>query len=237
MADGIYTALSGAVAQEHALEVVANNLANVNTTGFKGDQLVFKQAISRANQDPSKASSVHVAVDQVVPDMRQGAFKPTNRPLDVALNGPGFFVVATPDGDRLSRDGGFSLRPDGVLEDDNGNLVRGLAGLIRVPYGAPARIDTVGVVYAGDAPLDKLKIVDVQKPETLHREADGLWGMEASEPYLADTPLQIGALEEGNVNAVHWMVRMVNIQRAYEAYHRSMETINTMEKKLTSEVR
>ena len=237
MADGIYTALSGAVAQEHALEVVANNLANVNTTGFKGDQLVFKQAISAANKDPKTASSVHVAVDKIVPDLRQGSMKATNRPLDAALDGPGFFVVATPDGDKLSRDGSFSLRPDGVLEDDNGNLVRGLGGLIRVPYGAPARIDNVGMVYAGDTPLDKLKIVDVQKPETLHREAEGLWGLTESQPYLADTPLQVGALEQGNVNAVHWMVRMVNIQRAYEAYHRSMETINTMEKKLTSEVR
>src|SRR5664279_4629305 len=98
MSDGIYSALSGAIAQERNLTVVANNVANVNTTGYKGDKTIFAEALNKAkvnSPQPTQSSLKYAVVDQLSMDNSVGSLKQTGRPLDVAIQGDGYFTLET----------------------------------------------------------------------------------------------------------------------------------------------
>lgn len=235
MADGIYSATSGAVAQEAALEVAAHNLANVATVGFKGHRVSFEDTLAQEPEQLS-GSRVHVRAAKVANDFAQGSLRATDGPLDVALQGPGFFVVDAPQGERLTRNGALSQRPDGTLQNNDGLAVQGHGGAIVAPRQARLRIDAQGVVFANDVPVDRLKVVDVGDLQALRREASGLWNAEGQTPHQVDTPVHAGALESSNVNAIQAMTSLIGIQRAYESYHRSMETIKNSEQRLTNQL-
>jgi flagellar basal-body rod protein FlgF len=246
MADGMYTALSGAMAQEQALEVVANNLANIATTGFKGETVDFKQVLATQDQN---ATSVHVEVAQTQHDFSQGVLKETDNPLDVALLGAGFFVVDAPQGEMLTRHGALALRGDGYLQSVDGLLVQGQQGNIRISPGSKVRIDSYGAVMAtppgsgkdgtnaqAETMVDRLRVVDVENPQALRRYGNGLWDPSGSVVQRVETPVEAGSLETSNANPIKMMTQLIAVQRAYESYNRSIETIRTMEQKATSQL-
>ena len=149
MLKNIYAPLSGGLAQEKVLEIIANNLANANTSGFKEEQVTFR-AMS-ADPWPSYPSTLppqpykmdmkelyplrgnemgYVALADVSTSFQQGTLSQTSNPLDVALQGDGMFAVNTPFGERFTRDGSFTLSPEGVLTTKNGAMVQGTSGVI-----------------------------------------------------------------------------------------------------------
>ena len=123
-----YIALSRMIAQEHALQVRANNIANTGTPGFKGESLVFSDYLVRQTgiNTPPGGQNVQMVQDRTTyRDFSQGQFSKTGNPLDLALQGDGFFVVSTPHGERYTRAGRFSLSPSGQVVDMSGNPVLG----------------------------------------------------------------------------------------------------------------
>src|SRR5215212_2354435 len=133
MPDGIAAAASALGYYERRQEIVANNLANASTDGFKAER-IFARLVGDSHPAPDTAT-----------DLRRGAFKETGSPLDIATDSDGFFVVSTPQGDRLSRGGALQLSPDGVLTDAGGHPLLGEKGPLRLGPGT-VTIDRDGVV-------------------------------------------------------------------------------------------
>ncbi len=207
--------IKGILNSAHALsyytrwqEVTANNLANASTDGFKLERLTG--SLNAGTAFPSPVEKL---------DLQQGPIRHTGRDLNVALEGQGFLVVDTPQGQRLSRGGSLHVDVSGKLVDGDGNSVQGDAGPIVIPDGAKIDIQGDGTILLDGAPLDKLRIETVADPNTLQQESGGR--LSTSAPLIPAAPgtvtLQQGAVEDPNGDSVVGMVDLVTIQRAYAA--------------------
>ena len=195
-------------------QVVANNLANAETHGFKGER-VFARLLGENLVAPEAAT-----------DFRQGALTPTDRPLDIALEGVGFFVVRTEAGDRLTRGGSLRLDPDGRMVDGLGNVLLGEHGPMIVPQGAgEIAIGEDGEVTVDGVPIDRLRVERPAEGTELFHEAGALFRAEGETTALkvAERRVRQGHLEASNVGTLDSMVDMINIQRAYAAVHNSLQ--------------
>jgi len=237
MSDALYAAVSGAVAQEKALEIVANNIANVSTTGFKGARLSFKEVMSEAARGHEQAGDKQVVVDKVYTDFTPGTLHTTNNPLDVALIGPGFFAIETPQGERYTRAGSFTLAQDGTLVTTEGQPVVGPSGAIRLDPLKTAAIDDQGRIWSGDLQVGQLKVVDFSDRDALVREGLGFWkAQDNTAQVVQNVQLQSKALEQSNVNAVTGMTQLIWISRAHEMFHRAMDAVRAVDQKTTNEL-
>lgn len=213
--NGMTRAASALHYWERRQEVVANNLANVETTGFRG-QRVFARLMEG-----------EVTVADAQTDMRAGALRQTSSPLDFALGGDGFFVVDTPDGERLTRGGSFQLDAEGRIVDANGNALQGESGPI-VASGGTISVTAQGSVSVDGREVGRLRI-DRVPPGTELQHAGGTHFL----PDPAQTPLEAadrnvrqGYLEDSNVGTIDTMVDMISIQRAYAAVQKAVVTLD-----------
>jgi flagellar basal-body rod protein FlgG len=195
-------------------EVNANNLANADTTGFKRDHF-FVSELVRAQAETAGAPRALKAGTQL--DASPGALDPTTSPLDVALQGPGFFVVNNDGRELYSRNGHFVRSADGVLLDHQGRRVQGEGGDITVPNG-DVTISPTGEISVNGAAIDRLRVVNFEKSADLVK-AEG--SAHSAPPGSAPIPLDSatirqGFLEKSNVDAVHEMVEMIATARNYE---------------------
>ncbi len=232
MLRGLYIASEGMIARQKAQDVVASNLANLNTTGFKADRPVFASVYERALyrvqggvSTPIGTLSAGALLESTYTDLQAGALQHTRNPLDLAIEGEGFFAVQTPRGVRYTRNGAFQLNAEGVLVNREGYPVLSKRGEpIRVPRGADLTIGEDGVVRINNAPMHKLQIVG----GNLAKDTDGLFTGNATP--LANPRLVVGALEASNVNLIREMVSMIEIIRAYESHQKVIqahdETLN-----------
>jgi len=219
----IQSLASGMQAQWQRHEILANNLANVSTTGFKQDNLAQTEVGGWPGQAvPSLPSAT--ALTQWT-DFSQGALHETDRPLDVAISGSGFFVVQTPAGPRYTRAGAFSVSQQGYLITPGGSQVLGQGGpiVIRSPM---VTVSPQGEVRDDGRTVDSLRVVDFPRPYQLIKENQGLFA--PANPTVAPEPAKDyqvvgGALEESNVNAVRTMVEMIDMLRRYEAAQRAIQ--------------
>ena len=227
MLRGLHIAASAMLAQQIRHQTIANNLANADTTGYKADDTVFRTALDNAIwrlRDPQKGSpapqigalSFGAAVDEVVTDLRPGAIALTGRPLDVAIEGDGFFAVSTPHGERYTRDGAFRQAADGTLVTADGMPVLGTRGIIR-SAGVTVTIAPNGDVLANGQVVDRLRIVQLR-----NASKEGANRFTGNAQPLQEFRLQVGALERANVSVVQAMVEMILAMRAYEASHRAV---------------
>jgi len=234
MIRGIYTAASGMMAEETRNAVIANNLANVNTVGYKKDIAVSKEfssiLLKRMNDGPNSPAIGNVGlgttIDQVVTSQAQGSVRVTGNPLDVAINGSGFFTVETPNGIRYTRNGEFTRSADGVLVTTEGFPVQGEDGPIQLGNAQTVTISPDGRVLLGDnsqpsataSQAGKLAITTFVDDRQLVKEGNSLLvappGAETADSSTAG--LRQGALEESNVNVITEMVNMINGQRAFD---------------------
>jgi flagellar basal-body rod protein FlgG len=209
--------------------VISNNLANANTAGFKGDE-VFARLLDEATLGAEATT-----------DFRPGDVVHTGRDLDVALETEGFFLVDTPAGTRLTRNGGFVITGN-LLTDMNGNPVLGSRGPVEIPEGelvagAPIDINQQGTVTVGDLPVDTLRIVRPSNVDGLEKEEGSLF--RATAALTRDVPLEDrrviqGALEESNVNSVETMVDMLDVQRSYRSVERTIRVMDEVMDTITS---
>ncbi len=217
MPDGIAAAASALRYYERRQEVVANNLANASTDGFKAER-VFARLMAESHPAPDTAT-----------DMRQGALKETGGPLDLATGNEGFFVVSTPEGERLSRGGTFQLSPDGVITDAAGHALLGEKGVIRLGPGA-VTIDRTGLVAVDGEAMDRLRMETVAPDADMQHDAGTLFRPDPSRQPLAlgDRAVKQGFVEESNVNTVSTMVDMISVQRAYANAAKALTTLDAI---------
>lgn len=214
MIRGLYAAASGMMAQMARQDVYANNLANVNSVGFRRGQTVlgqFSTDLAAAAGSSASASGGATALPAAL-DLSQGTLSPTSRNLDLALSGDGFFVLQTPRGLVYTRDGQFSLDARKRLVNAQGCPVLGDKGPITIPSG-DFTVDASGQITAQGQVVGKLRIETPVAPRPL---GNACFAANRAQPAKAFTVSQ-GMLEQANVNAMQEMGRMMNGYRYYEA--------------------
>jgi flagellar basal-body rod protein FlgF len=214
MSNVSYVALSRQQALASELSSVANNIANSDTAGFRRDAFIFSEYVNALRGEPS-LSQTRIGGRMI--DAAQGDFVATDGPLDVAIEGAGFFTVETPAGPRLTRAGAFAVNDAGVIATAQGHAVGGEGGSpIAIPPGAGGIVISAdGVVSADGAPLGRFEIVDAP-PTALVREGDNLFRATGETTPIDQPKLRQGHLEGSNVNAVLEISRLIEVQRAFE---------------------
>ncbi len=241
MSGTVYQAAAGALVQQMRLDLLSNNLANVNTAGYKADKPVF-----RVNTDPTPSDPM-APVAYLPPyappmenyiDYSQGSLQQTANNLDAAIVGHGFFEIQTPDGPRYTRKGSFSINDQGVLSTSEGWPVMGQGGTIQID-GNRIDINEQGDVYVDDTLVDSLKIVDFEKPYDLQKQGAGLLAPanpdirhETAEGYR----IAQGFIESSNVDAIRTMTDIIETLRVFETYQRVMRSADEATAKTVSEV-
>lgn len=209
-----YIALTRQSGLMRELGVVANNIANLSTVGFRREGLVFAEHVRRL-EDGSSLSMARASGR--VADLTQGPLTQTGGTFDLAIEGEGFFLVDAGGQQHLTRAGNFSALATGELATPDGNRLLDEGGApLAVPPGSRAvRIGADGTVSADGQPVGRIGLWQPATPETLRHEEGTLFSADAPVPAEGATLLQ-GFLEESNVNAVSEMSRMIEVQRAYD---------------------
>ncbi|MEN6372144.1 MAG: flagellar hook-basal body protein [Armatimonadota bacterium] len=224
MINGLYSAAAGMLGQLEQQDAISNNLANANTSGYKHTAVSFA-AVSRGVtiEELDGANNSSKQVQSVIPipfseqDHSQGMLQDTANPTNLALDGPGYFVVSTGRGRELTRHGNFTLNKSGQLATSNGGVVMGQNGPIKVS-GTDWSVDSNGTVRVNGSVVDKLQIV----PDKSTRAASGSRSV---------GQVVQGQVEGSNVSVVREMVSMMTALRSYEANQKSIHSIDqTLEK-------
>jgi flagellar basal-body rod protein FlgF len=238
-------AAGGMRARMEALEMLANNLANAATAGFKLDRESYSLYVAPEALDPalagwSPAPSLLPVIERHWTDFRQGALKPTGNPTDLAISGPGFFVVEGPRGPLYTRNGAFRLSPAGVLETGEGYAVRAVGGgRIRASGRGPIEISPQGEVRQGGQLLGRLEVLSFSRPEALSKVGHNYF--RAADPGLRPAPasgyaIEQGKLESSNVAAAEAAVRLINILRQFEMLSRAAALGGEMNRRAVEEL-
>jgi flagellar basal-body rod protein FlgF len=221
MDNSLLVSLSQQLAAFRAMDVIANNIANASTPGYKRQSAKFEEYIARmkpAEGDTGAAQVSFVRDAGTVRDASQGSLNQTGAPFDLALSGKGYFVVQTPQGLRYTRDGHFSLDANGQIVDSSGYALQGDGGAITItPDDGDIRIAPDGTVSGRTGQLAKVRVADFADESAMVKEGANLYatGQAAVTPPVVD--IRQGALESSNVQPVLEISHMIEVMRAYEA--------------------
>jgi len=234
--------LSRQIALQRELDIVANNIANLNTTGFKADNVVFHEYLmpgARANQFAGGDRQISFVHDRATwLDLSQGPAQPTGNPLDIAISGNAFLTVQTPRGERYTRNGALQLNSQGQLVTSEGLQVIGQNGpIVFQPTDRDISINIDGTISVRegqnttDSQRGKLKLTVFDQPQRLRKDGtstfmapDGV----AAQPAGPDIRVNQGVIEKSNVNSVMEMTRMVEVTRAYTQIAGMLQNQNDM---------
>lgn len=222
MSNAILIGMSRQMALQRELDVVSNNIANINTTGFKGGTAVF-EAVTMPGASHSgfghadrKMSYVHDR--STWHDLTQGPMRQTGNPLDVAIDGKAFLVVQTPKGERYTRNGSFQINATGELITSEGHKVLGESGPIQFQVNdKDITISRDGTIAAFEGVRGKLRLVEFENSQSLQKDGSSNFATsEDMQPTPAKFPNVIqNALEQSNVKAIVEMTRMIEVSRQY----------------------
>jgi flagellar basal-body rod protein FlgF len=229
MENTLLIGLSRHVTLERQMDVVANNIANVNTSGYKADRSQFQEFLQSAAHEDNFVGKdrrvSYVTEGLSFHDFTQGALEQTKNPLDVAIDGGGFLVVQTPAGERYTRDGGLQINNQGQLVTAAGNPVLGNSGPIvfqptdkDVSVAADGSVTVVEGVNRTDSVRGKLRLVSFADAQKLLKEGSNLFSAgqgTAAQPDAASKVRQ-GFIEKSNVSSVGEMTRMMEVTRTYQ---------------------
>jgi flagellar basal-body rod protein FlgF len=230
----IYTAAASAKMLTQRQETIAHNLANISTNGFRAELTAFRAVDVVGTGSDTRVASVETTVGA---DFTPGQMMNTGNPLDVAINGRGFFVVQAPDGsEAFTRDGGFSISPDGTLQTRQGLSVLGDGGPLQIPpnynvlFGRDGTISAVPLTDAKNAviTIGRLKLVNPDEAQ-VERGADGLFRMKGGQTAESDPAMTIaqGTIEGSNVNAVDMLVSMIAAGRQFDQQMKLLRDADT----------
>ncbi len=261
MIRGWYIGASGMNVQQNRLDTISNNLANVDTTGFKKEIPVSKEfselLLRRTQADGVYHTSLGSAdaapiigtiglgaeTNELFTDFTQGSFKNTDTKTDFALADKGFFAVHTPDGERYTRNGNFHLGKEGILLTKDGYPVQGENGAIYLEDDK-FFVNQDGMIYTSkdNTLVDRIKIVRFDNERYLQKQGNSMWKttQTSGEAYIAEgnerPRVMQGYTETSNVNVVNEMVQMIEVNRAYEANQKTVQTEDSMMDTLWSKV-
>jgi flagellar basal-body rod protein FlgF len=228
---GFYAAAAGLRAQSQALEVAAHNLANVNTPGFRGELTTFQSLLAFSHvtiQNALNLATNNFGVLQGTRlDLEEGNLSTTGNPLDVGIEGKGFFAVQTGHGTRYTRNGSFQVSSTGLLVTSSGNPVLGATGPIRVPAG-PVAISADGTVSVNGTVAGQIRVVDFPAGTILVPEGGTLLlaPIGAEQP-VQEAVLRQSMLESSNVNAISSVAGLITVQREAEMMGRALSLFDT----------
>lgn len=230
MENALLIGLSRQMALGHQMDVVANNIANLETPGYKGETLKFEEYIMplAQSQDINQPTAdVSYVIDaSVVRSFVAGPMKPTGNPLDIAINGNGWFAIETPDGERYTRDGHFTLNETGTLVTDNGDPVIGENGtFVFTPEETGIAIASDGTISTSAGTKGKLKIVSFENEELMLKEGSNLFSSEAAGQTVTNPRVAQGFVEGSNVVAVTEVARMIEVTRSYISTAQALERL------------
>lgn len=217
-----YIALSRLIAQQRAVDVISNNVANSETPGFKSNRMVFSEVLVRQRSvaSPPGSDSLSFTQDRATwRDVAQGQLHITTNPLDVALAGEGYFSVETTRGERFTRAGHFSIAQDGRLVDIEGNAVLDTSSRPIVLGATDSRIDITGdgVVRSENGPVGRIKVVRFANQQNLSPEGSRLFRADNMTPEAVDQPRVVqGSIEGSNVSSIGEMTRLLEVSKEFE---------------------
>lgn len=258
MQDAMFSGLFGALTTEHRMNFIANNLANVNTNGYKKDTVAFKDTMASFAHDeireplmncrskplfpePKNLARPRIAVSQT--DFSQGSMHFTGDPLDLAITGDAFFKVTTPTGDYYSRNGHFLRTADGTVVTPQGWPVQGAGGNIVIPPGTRSvHISEDGQVLADGEIINNVNLVTVDNLTNLEKMGRNLYRARPNVNVVEQDALAGGArvaqgfIETSNVEVVSEMVNMIETNRQFEAYQKVIQSSDSVDREAISKV-
>lgn len=239
MSNTVYVTLSHQQLLRDQMGVIAHNIANATTTGFKGETQLFKEFLFRSPDGDQVSFVQSMGIKR---DYTEGRMEHTGNDLDVAINGKGFFVVRGEEGETLTRQGHFGLDSTGTLITSNGLPVLNVDGQ-PIVIGRGARqieIGRDGTVATDQAKIGRMKLVEVENEDLLERQGEGLYLYRGEEPPkvipAAEAEVQQGSLEASNVNPILEMTRMIEVVRSYQTAQRMMDTETDLMRKAIQDI-
>ncbi len=260
MLRGLYVAASGMITETNRTDVIANNLANAASSGYKRDEAINEEfapiLLKRINdaqddevtsfrgfrleQGPPRVGKLGLGActAEIATDHVQGAMKTTGNMLDLAVAGEGYFAIQTPQGVRYTRDGSFYRQANGALVTARGQAVLNAQNRpIMLPDSTTISIGAKGEIMDGARRIDTLQFVQFDDRRAVLKQGDNLYRpQEGATPQAATGDIQQGMLENSNVNIASEMVSLINNYRIYEAGSRALVTQDSMTDKVVNEV-
>ena len=256
--EAIFVAASGALVQEMRLEILSNNLANIDTIGYKADRAVFSNYLLK-NRDiplpsdseslndndiqpmvPSTQSNIQVKFEGIKTDFSPGQIRSTGNPFDLALEGDGFFCIETPQGiQQYTRKGNFKLSDDRNLVTQDGSTVMGKNGRSIELDGRDISIDEQGNVMIDGLRRDSIRIVDFPKPYSLLKVGDASFipaNPAVTGEIAENVKIKQGFIEMSNVNPIKAMTEMIEVHRAFESYQKVIRSMDEVLSRSIDEV-
>jgi flagellar basal-body rod protein FlgG len=212
MLTGIYCSTTGLNAMTQKMNTIADNVANVNTEGFKQEKITFKPFLNEINGAISAGKYV---------DFSAGGQKETGRAYDFAINGDAFFTVQTDQGDRYIRNGSFNCDVSGYLTDKNGNRIAGVSGSVKMVDGKPDQ---------------KFALAAVANKETLVRQGEGFTASAQTVISPANFEVSQGRLETSNVDLIHNISEMIMTSRNYSLNTKMLMSMDELLKKAANDI-
>ena len=262
MVKGLYTGYTGMVNEQKRMDVVANNLANAATTGYKKEGMVnqsfdHERAIKIKDTSTGRlpqrigAISLGVKVGETYTNWNQGSYQLTDNPADLAISGNGFFAISFTGKDgatsiKYTRDGAFTVDNQGYfrtsdgdyLLDQNGamNSDNNLANFVRVNPNQEFSINQQGYIFQNEQIVGQIGVVDVADYNYISKYGENLYDLvEGGQIVASDASIEQGCLEASNVNVIDEMVQMITVARAYEAGQKVIQTEDsTLDKAVNS---
>ena len=258
MVRGLYTAWTGMVNEQKRLDVISNNMANADTTGYKKQKVTsqsfddeFTVRINDNNTDttskyPIGYMNLGVKVGETYYDFSQGSLRETGNPYDLALSGDGFFTIQTTNKQgettiRYTRDGSFTVNTEGYLVTKDGDYVLDTNGeRIQIPGAQTAQnvaIDANGNILVDGQQIATLGIASFENPQALLAYGENMYeATDAAGLQASTATVNQGYLEMSNTNVIEEMVDMITITRAYEAGQKMIQTVDTTLQKAVNEI-
>ena len=239
MENAILVAMSHQIANRRSLDVVANNIANMNTTGFKAENVLFEQILQEVGSGTEIGSEISFVQDRAVyRNLTDGGLVETSGPLDMALSGEGFFVIDTPQGERYTRNGNFKLDEEGQIVTSEGHPLLDINGepIVIGPNESNIEVAKDGSMATSLGPKTNLNIVTFDNINEMRKVGASLYDTE-QEPFPADNAsVHQGMIETSNVQPILEVTRMIEFSRAYQSAASIISDAEDLQRKAVDEL-
>ncbi len=243
MFNGMLESSLGCLKEEIRMDIISNNLANSAVIGFKKSRISFQQTLEQIENGDTGIDIKQGIQDpfllNIRTDMSQGDIRSSGNKLDLAIFGKGFFKINTPEGFRYTRKGNFTLSPQGYLITQDGYLVMGKNGPVRI-NGDKISFDERGALSIDGIAVDQLELVDFENSENLIHEGSNLFSkisdVTSEKAFPPDSRVKQGYVELSNVNVAEEMVSMIHSLRAFESFQKAMKVLDELNNRAINQV-